>query len=281
MCRLLGIVSRDVRHFWRCLRDESRGLVALSREHGDGWGIAAHHATRGWSIAKGVASAHEDRSFDVAASEAQGSTLLAHVRRRTVGSVSLANTHPFHRDGWAFAHNGTIERLDAVRAAIGKPTDGIVGETDSEVLFAFLLAKIQSQPASPTSALVSAVEELGRIPSLGAATFLLSDGVTLYAYRHGRPLTLLERRCGDQVEAVLIASEPVTDDEPWSLIPEETLVAISREPDCVRLTVVDLVSRGPSHAFSASARPLPDNHKEHRDEIRANSVVPREAGAMR
>jgi predicted glutamine amidotransferase len=132
----------------------------------------------------------------------------------------------------------------------------LAGETDSEVLFAFLMARLE-QPESTKGALASAVDELAGIPSLGAATFLLSDGVTLYAYRHGRPLMLLERRCGERIEAVLVASEPVTDDEPWEPISEQTLIAISRESDRVR---VEIVCSAP--AVSASARPL--HSKGHR-----------------
>jgi glutamine amidotransferase len=262
MCRLLGILNRDARHFWRCLRDESRGFVALSRAHGDGWGVAVHDAKRGWTIAKGVASAHEDPGFDVAASEARGSTLLAHVRRRTVGAVSLANTHPFHHRGWTFAHNGTIGRLDALRVDAGKPTMNLAGETDSELLFAFLMARIESQPGSTEAALASAVDELAGIPSLGAATFLLSDGVTLYAYRHGRPLMLLERCCGERIEAVLVASEPVTEDGPWESISEQTLIAITRESDRVRVKVACSASETASRPNSASSRPL--HSKRHR-----------------
>jgi len=240
MCRLLGIVSREVRHFWRCLRDESCGLAALSREHHDGWGVAVHDASRGWSIAKGIEGAHRDPNFDLAASEARGSTLLAHVRRRTVGGRSLVNTHPFRHKSWVFAHNGTIERVDALRAAATKSSLRLAGETDSEVLFAFLMGKLEScanaRGSEPVSevALALAVNELGKIAGLGASTFLLSNGETLFAYRHDRPLSLLERRCGDRVDAILVASEPVTNEGQWQAVPERTLLSISAraEPMC-------------------------------------------------
>jgi glutamine amidotransferase len=35
-------------------------------------------------------------------------TVLAHLRRATVGRVALENTHPFCHGSWVFAHNGTL-----------------------------------------------------------------------------------------------------------------------------------------------------------------------------
>jgi predicted glutamine amidotransferase len=136
-----------------------------------------------------------------------------------------------------FAHNGTIERVVDLRAALDEASLGnIHGETDSEVLFAFLLARLASHPSSASSHFVAgimlarAIEDLSGIPSLGAATFLLSDGVALYAYCQGRPLFLLERRepCG--LEAILVASERVTPDEPWTTIADGTLAVVWRRP---------------------------------------------------
>jgi predicted glutamine amidotransferase len=239
MCRLLAIVSSKPRSFGRCLREAPRSLAALGREHADGWGIAVHQPAGGWSIAKRAGGADGDPEYEAAAAQARGSLLLAHVRRRTVGGLSLQNTHPFRHGDWVFAHNGTIDRLGELRDAIG---DGgvtrIVGETDSEVLFAFLLSRLGSLPGGLQArsrfitemVLARAVEDLASIDGLGTATFILSDAGALYAYRHGRPLFLLERRVEDQTDAILVASEPVTDDEPWTPVGEGTLIAIWRTP---------------------------------------------------
>jgi predicted glutamine amidotransferase len=239
MCRLLGIVSSKPRNFGRCLREAPRSLAALGREHADGWGIAVHEAASGWSIAKRASGADGDPEYEAAASQARGSLLVAHVRRRTVGGLSLQNTHPFRHGDWVFAHNGTIERLSELHDAIGEGSvTPIHGETDSEVLFAFLMAKLGSQPGGLQArtrfvtemVLARAVEDLASIDGLGSATFILSDPGALYAYRHGRPLFLLERRVDDQTDAILVASEPVTEDEPWNQIGEGTLIAIWGNP---------------------------------------------------
>jgi glutamine amidotransferase len=237
MCRLLGIVSRDARGYARCLRDSPSSLGVLGRAHGDGWGIAIHEEKTGWIVTKQPTSAAEDPRFAAAAAEATGTFLVAHVRKRTVGGVSHENTHPFRRGPWVFAHNGTLERVDTLRAMLDEPAlADIRGQTDSEVLFAFLLARLGSHPTAASSQFVAdmllarAIEDLSGIPSLGAATFVLSDGAALYAYCHGRPLFLLHRRESTGVEAILVASERVTPEEPWTAIAEGTLVVAWRHP---------------------------------------------------
>jgi len=237
MCRLLGIVSHQRREFRRCLREAPRSLHALGREHHDGWGIAVHEAASGWTVTKKPKGASDDPTYEEAVSAARGSLLVAHVRKGTVGGISQDNTHPFRRGRWVFAHNGTIERVGELRATLDEASRAAVrGETDSEVLFAFLLARLASHPGTQHSQLVTdlvlahAIEELSKISSLGATTFLLSDGAVLYAHCRGRPLFLLERHADFRIEAILLASEQVTPDEPWTNVAEGTLLAAWRSP---------------------------------------------------
>jgi predicted glutamine amidotransferase len=236
MCRLLGIVAREPQGFRRCLREDRRSLAVLGREHNDGWGIAVHDSKAGWKVTKQCTGAGSDPAFDAAASDAKGALIIAHVRKRTVGDVSFNNTHPFRHHDWVFAHNGTIERVAELRAAIGSTVSTPLGNTDSELLFAFLMDRLASHPRALGSRIITdmvlsrAVEDLARMPSLGTATFVLSDGAVLYAYRLGPPLYLLERRLHGRPEAILVASEPVTSGEHWMPIAERTLLTVWRRP---------------------------------------------------
>ncbi len=236
MCRLLGIVAREPQGFQRCLREERRSLAVLGREHSDGWGIAVHDAKRGWRLTKRCTSASGDPAFDAAASDATGALLIAHVRKRTVGKVSLDNTHPFRRGEWVFAHNGTVECVASLRAAIVPGAAMPTGDTDSELLFAFLMSRLASHPGAMRSPIIThivlarAVEDLAKVTPSGSVTFVLSDGSALYAYRRGPPLFLLERRSPDDLEAILVASEPVTPGEVWAPVPERTLLTVWRRP---------------------------------------------------
>lgn len=258
MCRLLGIVSSERTSFHFSLQAAPRSLASLSSEHPHGWGIAVYDSNDGWTVQKRPVRAAGCEHYYQAASTIQGELLLSHVRSRTVGETTLANTHPFRRERWVFAHNGTITDTDFLRAKSStERLQQIEGQTDSELFFAYLLtcldqAGVVDQPASQRTdeALAAAMHEALLRPSFGACNFLLSDGSVMYAHRYGRTLFLLERRPTDQVRvhreshetgaaietpwtpkrhAVLIASEEMTD-EPWRTISEGTLLRCDRKP---------------------------------------------------
>ncbi len=228
MCRLLGIAAERATDFRRCLVDAPRSLATLSREHPDGWGVAVWTMSLGWRVKRSVRCAGEDDEFDRAVRFARGRTLVAHVRRRTVGETSLANTHPFVSGKWTFAHNGTIDALERFRGALSPArTSAVRGETDSELLFAHLLDHVEGVGAKATRAAVDAavLRAVSSLESYGSTTFLLSDGVVIYGWRSGRSLSSLVRNGS----AVLFASEPITD-EPWQDVPEHTLVRVTHAP---------------------------------------------------
>jgi glutamine amidotransferase len=262
MCRLVGIVASEPTEFGLALKDAPRCLATLSREHPDGWGIAIHDAddaAERWRVHKGTDRAYEDRRFLDLAGRSRGHVLVAHVRQKTVGPTRIENTHPFARDGWIFAHNGTVKRTDVLRSATSPARLAeIAGDTDSELLFAFLLTRLDEAglvhltdaPArDAATALVERVAGELRAAQIGAFNFLLSDGATCFAHRTGRSLFLLERRPDDPVRerrevapgaeittkwtsrrhAVFVASERITD-EPWREVPEGTLLRIDRLP---------------------------------------------------
>jgi glutamine amidotransferase len=259
MCRLLGAVSSEDAHFRLTLREAPRSLAYLSREHRDGWGIGVYNEHEGWSIERGTLCAHEDHDFHQVAAGSRGQLLVAHVRKRTVGAISLDNTHPFREGRWVFAHNGTIQDIPWVRAHTPpERLQNLRGETDSELLFAFLLSRLETTNGARSTdssaqcdrALINALRELLEHPTLGTCTFLLSDGEKLYAHRSGRTLFMLERVPGDAVRserespetgavvetawssarhAILVASEKITD-EPWQPVDEGALLRVDRRP---------------------------------------------------
>ena len=256
MCRLLGILSSEPTEFRLALCDAPRSLANLSREHRDGWGLAVWDDASHWQLDKGIACAHEDQRFHELAGR-RGELLIAHVRQKTVGCSSLENTHPFRSGRWVFAHNGTIKDLEFLRERISPARKAaILGQTDSELLFAFLMTRLDEagvadvDPESQTDQAVrAAVRELRARTHVGAFNFLLANRSCTYAHRFGRSLFLLERGPGDAVRsqrtsrdgvvvetpwsqrrtAVLVASERLTD-EPWEEIAEGMLVRLDRYP---------------------------------------------------
>jgi glutamine amidotransferase len=233
MCRMLGIVASDA--------------------------TAVYEARAGdWTLEKHPACAGDDQRFRDVAVTSTGHTLVAHIRKRTVGPIGMENTHPFRRGRWVFAHNGTISDTAAIlRRTSARRLAEVSGATDSERFFAYLLTHMDERGGAEEAdhdaveaALGDAARELRGSAAFGASNFLLSNGEDLYAFRRGRTLFSLERNPGDEVRpsrrsadldatldatwtarrrAVLVASEPITD-ELWEPIREGVLLAVRRRP---------------------------------------------------
>ena len=158
----------------------------------------------------------------------RGELLVSHIRQKTIGDTSLANTHPFERGRWIFAHNGTVNDVAWLRAnASAERLAEIAGETDSELLFAWMLTRLDEAGVTACAAGADTDRALGAIaragrerPSFGAFNFLLSDGATTYAHRFGRSMFLLERHPEDAVLASRTSRDGTVLETPWS--PRET-----------------------------------------------------------
>jgi predicted glutamine amidotransferase len=184
MCELLGMecnVPTDIVFSFAGLRQ--RG--GRTGPHADGWGLAFYEgrATRVFLDPAPAAESPLARFLG----EHPIKTLLAigHIRRRTRGQASLANTHPFVRElwgrHWVFAHNGTLRHVKRRKLGRFNP----IGNTDSEHAYCFLLEGLRSGFSGyPTRArdLWQAVAALGgELGGDGTLNFLLGDGRPLFA----------------------------------------------------------------------------------------------------
>ena len=218
------------------LRDAPRSLWVLSREHKDGWGIALRTADD-WIVHRSTECAAQCSRYGEVVDVVCARVLVAHVRQKTVGETSLANTHPFRRGPFVFAHNGTVQDVAGLVARTSRERLAeIEGDTDSERLFAFLMSHVDRARAAnrvdPAAAdevgVVAAVRELHSFDRIGSASFLLSCGDRTYAHRLGRSLFALTRHAANEerrTAAVVIASERLTG-EAWHELPERSLVVI-------------------------------------------------------
>ena len=236
MDRLLAIFAREPRSFCRCLRDAPRSLAVLRREHADGWGVAVHEPQRGWTLTKEPVSPDEDPAFDTVVADAEGSLLIGHVGRAADPLRHRDSLHPLRQGDWVFAHNDTGAPSDELRATIAAAGSEPIGKTHSEMLLGFFTDRLAARCGALGSQIITdmvlarAVGELASLSSLSPATFVLSDGHVLYAYRQARPLYFLERRVREAVDALLFASEPITTGEDWKPVEEGTLIAAWRRP---------------------------------------------------
>lgn len=242
MCRMLGVVSAQPRAFALLLEQAPHNMALLSEKHPDGWGIALGQRDGAtWKTHKSILRALDDPDFHKLATTAQGDIAVVHVRQKTRGDIRLDNTHPFESSPWVFAHNGTVRNTDFLRANISNDRSAAIrGETDSERLFAFLLSRIDgiaANRAAIDNALRKATRELAAVTDVGTASFLLSNGETLYAHRLGAPLYLLQRSgFGESVcsecarnPCIAVTTEPLTDEQ-WVPLEDGDLVRVSKRP---------------------------------------------------
>lgn len=203
----------------RSLIAAHNSVAEQAREHPHGWGIGYFQSGDAYVI-KSETAAAECESFRRAADQLASHTLVAHVRRATVGEVGPLNTHPFRNGRWIFAHNGTVFDFDRIEGRMREATPADLlsrrlGSTDTELLFFFLLGRladagIDPEGRSPTmieplaGAIVSAMESLHRWSAESGAqrpvvNFLLTNGRAFVAHRDGRELYFATQksRCRD------------------------------------------------------------------------------------
>src|SRR5581483_11477836 len=141
MCRMMGVVgaresAQPLAARFRLEASQGRVARGASKGHADGWGLvqtmpdgSLRHA--GLSPLDAASDPQYPLAIAQLGQGAPRGVLLAHVRKATAGAKTLANTHPFIEEGYAFCHNGTVE---------GYAPEGA---SDSRAFFASLLAEIR------------------------------------------------------------------------------------------------------------------------------------------
>lgn len=272
MCRLYAFRSTEATkvectlvHAQNALITQSKGdLSGLTHSHG--WGVVTyqdHHP----QLEKQAWAAYHGEHFERAVARIYSSSVIAHVRRATVGGAALENTHPFIHGNWTFAHNGTVPNFSSVKPRIlaamsPQHRNSIQGETDSEHVFRYALTLIDNHAELALSSIVRKVvldvaqwaADVDPDASVGL-NIILSDGEDMSGSRWGRTLYSVERTgvydceiCGfphihhnpdRSHQAVVIASEPITRED-WVEIPERSVWEVGRDS---RLSINSLDNR--------------------------------------
>lgn len=163
------------------------GSVPLGIEpgHTDGWGLyASNGGTEVYVRSAGEVSAEK---IVTALQPVRGSgQTLIHLRKATVGTNKITNTHPFLRSGVAFCHNGSI-------LSFPDSYNGLLeGDTDSEKYFIRILGRM---PDSELASMKNAVESESALLKTGSWTSLTcvlrsNKGLVLnYMWNEAHPKT--------------------------------------------------------------------------------------------
>ena len=262
MCRLYAMHANEPTRVECGLVKAQNALMAQSRgdlqgyAHGHGWGVA-DYPDGVPMIEKQVWAAFHGEHFTRNAARIYAKTVVAHVRRATVGGTSIENTHPFEHGKWIFAHNGTVPNFDQVRMKMLDHIDPlhrseIAGTTDSEYIFRYLLSLIL---VHPERGLLTVVRDgLENILAWSAEidpkarvglNIILTDGEHMIGSRYNRSLHYLFRDHAFQCpicqrshvqhsptidyQAIEIASEPVTFVDEWYEVPNKSVFRVGED----------------------------------------------------
>jgi len=270
VCRLYGFraneptkVECSLIHAQNALLLQSRSDM-MGREHADGWGLASY-ANGDLHVEHRDTAAFADVQFSTAVERIYAKTVIAHVRKATVGGTSAFNTHPFRYGRWTFAHNGTVSGFEQLKEQMARETAPRLqgfrrGTTDSEQTFLWILTRMERDGLDPdggTTDAAALADTLGkavrtlhdRSEKLGSKetprlNFLLTNGQVMVASRWNHTLHRLERDgvhdceiCGiphvehdakRRYRAVAIASEPITH-EAWHEMDNGTIVSVDED----------------------------------------------------
>lgn len=252
MCRLYGLKAKSKETIHNSMIAAENALLHQSGSHSDGWGLAYYQQNCPHLI-KSPASAFEDHLFARLSQRVASDTVIAHLRKSTMGCVAATNTHPFQYGRWIFAHNGNVRHFikwqPEISRAICEPFRQYrLGDTDSELIFYFLLARLEQKqlldlPAGATAAVVAelatGLKDLQKIigphsvvdgdPDQTYLSFLLTNGEFFFAYQGGKCLYYnlgtdlramrsknpAHGRSGTQVDKVEVSSEPTDTHGYW------------------------------------------------------------------
>lgn len=194
MCRLLGVVSASPISVVDAVGEGVlKDFVALTKIHGDGWGVAgADHVGDTPHVQVSAGSALDDPEFDAATHDARAAATLVHLRWATNGlAVEPQNSHPFLADGLAMAHNGSIKPMGLLDGLLEPAiAASLRGTTDSERYFAIIRQHRRTAPtlAEAVRRAVAQLREIYPDASLNALVLGEDQMVVVHAHATSRLL---------------------------------------------------------------------------------------------
>lgn len=253
MCRLLAYLGPPV-SLARLLVEPEHSLLEQSyapremtsgRVNADGFGIAWYDSRRQEApfLYRNILPIWADVNLDSLARYVESGCVLANVRSATPGqSLDFVNTHPFLCGSVSAMHNGFVTEFRRtlqrpLRERLSDETYAAVrGDTDSELLSAWIFHHLDGAEGL-AQALTRALAGLAEMAPDAVMTlnFILSDGRGLVASRlaQGARAPSLYYASGTLPfpGAVLIASEPLFDDEGWRSCPDSSVLTVEHNGD--------------------------------------------------
>ncbi|MFW2389949.1 MAG: class II glutamine amidotransferase [Polyangiales bacterium] len=264
MSRLIGYVANRGDRMRDALYQERSVLHQETAPPDEsGWGIGFYHGDEVLHK-KRPTRAGERVDWQNIAGDVRSDCAVLHMRQPTVGDFRAENAHPFRMRSWLFAHQGTIGGFDAVRDNLSEMIPDFIrrnirGQTDSEYLFHTILTLLhdagqldnpdmnEAQALTAISAALTLVERLAAEvgSSSNSLSFILTNGRSMYALRHGAPMVYVERQGlhdppedytpppvgSTQLRYVMLVSGIDEEHAAYKSVPERSVAVINRGLD--------------------------------------------------
>jgi ergothioneine biosynthesis protein EgtC len=255
MCRLLAYLGKP-QSIDRSIVKPEHSLIVQSYQpkemtagviNADGFGIGWYHPDRDTDpfIYKQTVPMWSDTNLADLCRSIETGCMLSYIRSATPGqAISMSNCQPFRDRQLLFIHNGFIDnfRSNLYRKIRDKLPDriyqSIEGTTDSEHIFALLIWELERNPELSIELALQRTLHLLRDLAISdnttvSANIIISNGKRLIASRfaHGAsvPSFYWIKNSIDYPNAVILASEPIFDDDNWQTCPLQSIITV--EPD--------------------------------------------------
>ncbi|MEX1008499.1 MAG: ergothioneine biosynthesis protein EgtC [Acidimicrobiia bacterium] len=193
----------------------------------DGWGVGWYlNGAREPNRYRTVTPIWDDTDFVDTSRVIESGAFVGAARLASPGAtIEDTGNAPFVSGSWLFSLNGAVGGFmkgvgDQLRAGVSATRlAGIEGDSDSEVLFALALDRLDAGDP-PAAALSNVVDQVTGITK-GRLNMLLTDGHQLAATRLGNSLF---------VRGATVVSEPLDDKPGWREVPDGSVVLAVAEP---------------------------------------------------
>jgi predicted glutamine amidotransferase len=252
MCRLFGLTAAPHRvhtRFW--LLEAPDSLTVQSKRNADGTGLGYYEPDGTPVLDKEPVAAFEDAAFSREVQHISSTTFVAHVRLASTGALLPQNTHPFTMNGRIMAHNGAISGLDRLEEELGDYRRLVLGDTDSERMFALITKHIDANGGDVGAGIREAATWIAANIPVYAINLILTtpDGLWALRYPETHRLFVLQRQAGgthgdralhggtdtlrihsehlSRHPSVVVASEPLDEHPDWRLLDVGELVHVA------------------------------------------------------
>ncbi len=255
MCRWIAYKGRPI-YLDALVATPERSLIAQSMcaaeakvsTNGDGFGVGWYGERDVPGLYREVRPAWSDENLKSLCFQVRSSLFFAHVRASTGPATARANCHPFSVGRHMFMHNGQIGNYCAIKRRLDAliPDDLYhhrAGTTDSEALFLSAFAHgLTDDPVAAMSATLASVVRLmteARIQEPLRATFALTDGKDIYAFRWSSDGCAPSLYWRQTEHDLMVVSEPLDRERAsWREVPQNC-VLIARGNEAVVIAAMD------------------------------------------